>query len=284
VLADREVSPQLGLLKSTLLQLDSTFSERDYGASTFRDFIEKIAKTGIITLRHSGRSMLVDAADGVTEAGDSQTTSSAMVTTPDTAAVETVSPAPSASALAASVVRDPEQVRQIITQTKDLFNRASQPPRWPMYVRQIKQYLRSADPNFDEHKWGFATIMEFLRVCQREGLLRLERDRRGQIRVFPGSALPQASATAPAFAQREDETRDMEPRLESVETVAETNPSETFEAIAPVSAELDETAPQFAPAKPRRVRKSPSMSRVAAARKPAQPRSGSRRRKPQVPV
>src|SRR5262249_7570620 len=29
VLSDREVSPQLGLLKSTLLQLDSTFSERD---------------------------------------------------------------------------------------------------------------------------------------------------------------------------------------------------------------------------------------------------------------
>src|SRR4030095_15304244 len=35
VLADREVSPQLGLLKSTLLQLDSTFSERNYGSSTF---------------------------------------------------------------------------------------------------------------------------------------------------------------------------------------------------------------------------------------------------------
>src|SRR5262249_22261941 len=31
ILADREVSPQLGLLKSTLLQLDSTFSERTYG-------------------------------------------------------------------------------------------------------------------------------------------------------------------------------------------------------------------------------------------------------------
>ena len=61
VLADREVSPQLGLLKSTLLQLDSTFSERDYGAGTFRDFIEKVAQTGIVTLRHAGRSMLVDA-------------------------------------------------------------------------------------------------------------------------------------------------------------------------------------------------------------------------------
>src|SRR5688572_21161020 len=60
VLVDREVSPQLGLLKSTLLQLDSTFSERDYGASTFRDFIEKVAQTGMVSLRHSGRSLLVE--------------------------------------------------------------------------------------------------------------------------------------------------------------------------------------------------------------------------------
>ena len=63
VLVDREVSPQLGLLKSTLLQLDSTFSERDYGASTFRDFIEKVAQTGIVTLRNAGRSLLVDLAE-----------------------------------------------------------------------------------------------------------------------------------------------------------------------------------------------------------------------------
>src|SRR5919106_2230213 len=63
VLTDREVSPQLGLLKSTLLQLDSTFSERDYGVSTFRDFIEKVAKTGLVTLRQSGRSMMVDAVE-----------------------------------------------------------------------------------------------------------------------------------------------------------------------------------------------------------------------------
>ena len=44
ILADREVSPQTGLLKSTLLQLDSTFSERNYGASSFLDFVEKLAQ------------------------------------------------------------------------------------------------------------------------------------------------------------------------------------------------------------------------------------------------
>ena len=46
VLTDREVSPQLGLLKSTLLQLDSTFSERTYGAGSFRDFAQKLAAAG----------------------------------------------------------------------------------------------------------------------------------------------------------------------------------------------------------------------------------------------
>ena len=56
ILADREVSPQTGLLKSTLLQLDSTFSERNYGASSFLDFAEKLAKEGVVTLKHAGRS------------------------------------------------------------------------------------------------------------------------------------------------------------------------------------------------------------------------------------
>src|SRR5262245_49144951 len=60
VLSEREVSPQLGLLKSTLLQLDSTFSEREYGVSSFRDFMEKIAQTGAVSLKHAGRSMMVE--------------------------------------------------------------------------------------------------------------------------------------------------------------------------------------------------------------------------------
>ena len=60
VLADREVTPQLGLLKSTLLQLDSSFSERDYGASSFRDFADKLAAHGLVTLKHQGRSTLVE--------------------------------------------------------------------------------------------------------------------------------------------------------------------------------------------------------------------------------
>src|SRR5262245_64764468 len=64
VLSDREVTPQLGLLKSTLLQLDSTFSERTYGSSSFRDFAEKLAAAGHVTLREHGRNVLVEQRDG----------------------------------------------------------------------------------------------------------------------------------------------------------------------------------------------------------------------------
>ena len=60
ILADREVTPQTGLLKSTLLQLDSTFSERSYGASSFLDFAEKLAQAGLVQLKHSGRSVTVE--------------------------------------------------------------------------------------------------------------------------------------------------------------------------------------------------------------------------------
>src|ERR1700704_4032091 len=63
VLSEREVAPQLGLLKSTLLQLDSTFSEREYGAGNFRDFMEKVAQTGAVTLKNAGRSMMVESSD-----------------------------------------------------------------------------------------------------------------------------------------------------------------------------------------------------------------------------
>ena len=84
-----------------------------------------------------------------------------------------------------------------------------------MYVRQLKQYLRGIDPNFDEHRWGFGTIMEFLRVVQREGLLRLERDRRGQIRVFPGSALPATASGLAAPASREEQADDLRDVVEA---------------------------------------------------------------------
>jgi hypothetical protein len=44
----RSVRPQLGLLKSTMLQLDSTFNEKAYGSGSFTDFVEKLQKANFV--------------------------------------------------------------------------------------------------------------------------------------------------------------------------------------------------------------------------------------------
>jgi hypothetical protein len=71
--------------------------------------------------------------------------------------------------------------------------KAATTARWPMYLRNVKQLLRAADGGFDERRYGFAGLVELVRGCQKEGLVRLERDRRGGLRVFPGPSLQRAA-------------------------------------------------------------------------------------------
>ena len=187
VLTDREVTPQLGLLKSTLLQLDSSFSERDYAASTFRDFAEKLEKRGLVTLKHSGRTTLVELADGVSLDGPSDG-----VALP----APTVSPKPEGTPALTGGNDDhgqetPQETVSDLTLAdgvalvRQVLAESTVPPRWPMYLRQMKQFLRNARPDFDERRYG--SLQDLLRACQKAGLVRLERDRQGGLRAFAGA-------------------------------------------------------------------------------------------------
>jgi len=75
-----------------------------------------------------------------------------------------------------------------VKRVADALTAATQ-ARWPMYLRNVKQILRAADGGFDERRYGFSGLVDLVRACQREGLVRLERDRRGGLRVFPGPSL-----------------------------------------------------------------------------------------------
>jgi uncharacterized LabA/DUF88 family protein len=188
ILADREVSPQTGLLKSTLLQLDSTFSERTYGASSFLDFAEKLAQAGLVHLKQAGRSVMVELADRVADGDHAE----AAVPPPDTAGVapEAVVPAMPPPASATPALLDPA----VGVKRAGEALIAAVHARWPMYLRNLKQILRAAEEGFDERRYGFSGLVEFARACQREGFIRLERDRRGGLRVFPGPALQRPAA------------------------------------------------------------------------------------------
>jgi hypothetical protein len=208
ILSDREVSPQTGLLKSTLLQLDSTFSERNYGASSFHDFVEKLAQANFAQLKHTGRSVMVELNEQFEEGDQPQAPSAKPQAAPETQGDVVRPPSPEAAAVEAPVVMEApvtpagdqadgvRLVGQILT--------ASTTARWPIYLRNVKQLLRAADGGFDERRYGFAGLIDLLRACQREGLVRLERDRRGGLLVFKGPVLQQTGATRPAVPQQED--------------------------------------------------------------------------------
>ena len=250
ILSDREVSPQTGLLKSTLLQLDSTFSERNYGASSFLDFVEKLAQSGLVQLKHSGRSVMVELNAGFSVEGEPAPADAVAPPEVVPAAARPVEPAahnePPAGPQMGTNADGVRLAGQIL--------RNATGARWPMYVRNVKQLLRAyrgdghagangneapggnvgpggnAGPGgFDERQYGFGGLMDLMRACQKEGLLRVERDRRGGLRVFPGQALqrteqpqdqtPREPAELQAVASERAETQETEPEHEEIQRI-----------------------------------------------------------------
>jgi len=304
ILADREVSPQTGLLKSTLLQLDSTFSERNYGASSFLDFAEKLAQAGLVHLKTAGRSVMVELNPDFVE-GEPVATETADLkvgTTSDTDVVQAFPPSPQASAGRQSPgdggrpagdapAPAPQATASNAEGVQFVGNvlRGATTARWPMYIRNVKQLLRAADGGFDERRFGFGGLMDLLRACQRDGLMRLERDRRGGLRVFPGAALQQAStpraAQAPVLPQPDvafDESVEMgyQPPAEAAV------PADALEADADQneSQPIDTTAELLGRAKTRRPRApraaSPGGNRKGTRAAAAAPRKTAGRRSP----
>lgn len=182
VLSDREVSPQLGLLKSTLLQLDSTFSERDYGVSSFRDFIQKVADAGFVNLKQVDRSLLVELKETQEEEEESPKESSEP---PEPQPVQEAAPAEPPQPSPVS------QPGEAIRALQNLLREPKTVPHWPMYLRTFKQFIRSLQPSFDERQFGLASTYDLVRLAGKEGILRVERNRQGILRIYPAEKFPQ---------------------------------------------------------------------------------------------
>lgn len=243
VLSDREVSPQLGLLKSTLLQLDSTFSERDYGVSSFRDFIQKLADAGYVNLKQVDRSLLVE----LTDSGDAEEKE-----VPETALAAESAPEASAQAAAAAASNGTEPAAQPVAQgapqaqvsqaqaaeavkaLEGLLRESKVKPHWPMYLRTFKQFLRSLQPPFDERQFGVSSTYELARQAQRDGLLRVERNRQGILRIYPADRFPKPEIDQPVEEAVPIDMVEPESGIPPVELVAT--------AAQPFEPDLDLTA------------------------------------------
>jgi uncharacterized protein (TIGR00288 family) len=284
VLSEREVTPQLGLLKSTLLQLDSTFSEREYGVSSFRDFMEKVARAGAVTLKHAGRSMLVEQVeDGQPEAAPSTAPEASEAEGPS---AERPSERPSAERPlvghpfrgAEDTDGDEEQMpvspmslQDGIRAVQRAFSEAP-PARWPLYVRQAKQHLRSAIDGFDERKYGFASVVDLLRAAGKEGVLKIERDRQGAIRLFPGANLspkPAMPVDEPGILDVEEEAYPSVPEAEIVSEPVADPPIVDGEAVLAGDSPDEQPVEEEKPGRRRKTStRAPKAAKTARAAKP----------------
>jgi uncharacterized protein (TIGR00288 family) len=166
VLARREVTPQLGLLKSTMLQLDSSFTERDYGAGSFRQFVEMLKKEGLLNVKRVDSQYIVEA------------------------------PQAEEAAPPAEPVLQPEDALAVLFKAlkvideNDLWGQLS--------YSAVRDYVQRLDPEFDEKRYGFAQFAELLNYAQDCGLVRLEPDADEVWRVFPGIQFTPTRAVFPS--------------------------------------------------------------------------------------
>jgi hypothetical protein len=131
--------------------------------------------------------------------------------------------------------------------------------------------------------------MDLLKACQREGLVRLERDRRGGLRVFQGSAMQRPPMPPPIFDVEQTEAAGAPEAAH-----ADVREVEVDGNIGPIP--VDTTAELLGRAKPRRPRSrlgarapeeasgeggaAPTRARKPAARKSAPRRARSRKSTP----
>jgi uncharacterized protein (TIGR00288 family) len=274
ILSDRGVQPQLGPLKSTLLQLDPTFSERDYGTSSFREFIQRLHDKHALVLRRVDQGYLVelngegvepDIAPAPTKGEEVQAEEAAVADDGGAPAKETNAVEPSSGGS-----RSQHEAMALLRAAVDKLSESRGGK--PTYVRHLAQALRAIDPGFDEEAFGFRTLTELMHMGQREGLVRMQRDRQGAWRITPMSAASPIGAAEPEGKEPASVEAALAPGDASLEAAAEVGqevdgPAVAEEALgepqsAPVEVEL--AAPEAEPAASTRGRRRTS---TAATRK-----------------
>ncbi len=198
VLERREVRPQLGLLKSTMLQLDSTFSERAYGSGSFSDFIEKLKKGELVHVSGGeGRYMIERRDRGHGE---------------KVAAVKPEAAIP--------ILRDVLETHRF-----DIDNGCP--------ADTVAEWVAAENEGFDCKKYGFQEFSELLNFAQDKLLVRVEPNEEKGLTVFLGPEFhPPAAPPEPEPPPVEIEPEEEQPYVKGQPTARTPKPKRTARKTA----------------------------------------------------
>ncbi|HLH20816.1 MAG TPA: NYN domain-containing protein, partial [Bryobacteraceae bacterium] len=179
VLERREVRPQLGLLKSTMLQLDSTFNEKAYGANSFTDFVEKLQKADFVEVTGGEGRYMIRMKGG--------------------AAPEKPGAKPEE---AIPLLRD-----VLETHRMDVDNGVT--------AEELAEWVREEQPKLDWPQYGFQEFSELLNYAQDKGLVRIQADEERGLTVYLGAEFhppaPPPEPEPPIEIEEEEEEQPLVP-------------------------------------------------------------------------
>src|SRR3954451_15379422 len=148
VLERRAVQPQLGLLKSTMLQLDPAFSERAYGCGSFSEFVERLKKSDFINVSGTGGRYVIERKA--------------------TPAVE---------------MPEPEEAIPLLRDVLELHRLEMEEG---VNSETMLEWMKAENPEFDPARYGFQQFAEFLNFAQDKTVVRVEPDE-DRLSVFLGA-------------------------------------------------------------------------------------------------
>jgi uncharacterized protein (TIGR00288 family) len=188
VLERRAVQPQLGLLKSTMLQLDSAFTEKAYGANSFSDFVEKLKKADYVNVSGQGGRYIIE------RKGASQP--------------ERPTPKPEE---ALPPLRDVLETHRLEMENGVLLD-------------DLAGWVQTEVPNFSAASYGFQEFSEFLNYAQDKLVVRVEPDEeKGPIVYMGAEFYPPAEPERPPEEPAEEE-EEKQPIVEGQPSLLEPNP------------------------------------------------------------
>jgi uncharacterized protein (TIGR00288 family) len=190
VLERRAVQPQLGLLKSTMLQLDPAFSERAYGSGSFSDFVERLKKSEFINVSGSGGRYIIERRDGH--------------------GPEKVAARPDE---ALPALRDVLETHRMELEEGGAT------------AEELEQWMTAEHPDFNLAKFGFQRFSELLNYAQDKTVVRAEPDAERGLMVQLGAEFyPPALPTPEPELLPEEEEDEPQPIVEGQPTIFEPNP------------------------------------------------------------
>ncbi len=187
VLERRGVQPQLGLLKSTMLQLDSAFNERAYGAHSFSEFVDRLKKADLVTVTGGGGRLLIERKGG-----------------------------------AGKPLPQPEEALPLL---RDVLENHRLEVEEGVLMDQLAAWMQEEKNGFDQKNYGFQSFAEFLNYSQDKGVARVLPDEDRGLLVYLGAEFYPPALPPPVELPPEEEEDDgPQPIVEGQPTIFEPNP------------------------------------------------------------